>query len=452
VAGVSGVSEEAAAAAEALGLSGLARVGLVTGQATAEPGESVHAVLSHLQAAQRETGSPSAVRIYRGMSINPPGVIPSGPTVRVLSSGMLGTNRAVWDRGQLDIVPVGVTGIPKLLREGRIRNDAFLVRVVPTGDGAFTTGIMNDYIPAALETAGKVLAEVCEDMPTLDGAVRIERDRIDALVANGGPLPEIGLVEASAADLEIARRVAQIVEDGDCIQIGVGGLGRAVARALAEHRRDLGIHTGLLNDDVLALIDSGAVTNRRKPLDTGFSVTPVVMGTRDFYKRLNGRKDIVLRSVEYTNDPGVVAQLDGVAAINSCVQVDLLGQLNAEVAAGRRISSVGGQLEFASGAARARGGKVIAVAKSTARDGTVSTIVPSLPDGTVTVGASLVHYVVTEYGVADLRGATIEERAHRIAAVAHPDFRRGLLEALESDRRITPAPPAAHPDAGGGAA
>jgi 4-hydroxybutyrate CoA-transferase len=424
---------------EALDLLECEAVSLVTGQATAEPGLTVGAVLAELGTAHRQAGVPERIRLYRAMSLYEESIIPHDPAVRVWSTGMLGANRALWGRGQLDILPESVATIPERLRDGSIAADALLVRVTKTADGAYSTGLVSDYLPAAISSAAKLVAEICPEMPIVPGAVRIEAGRIDALVKSGGPLPQLRPGKNRAEDAEIGRLVAALVVDGDCIQIGIGSLSHAIARALAIERRDLGLHTGLIDDAVLALIDSGAVTNRRKAIDAKVSVAAVIAGTNSLYRALRGRTDLCVHPVDYTNRPSIVAQLDRFTAINSVIEVDLLGQLNAEMIGGHRVSSVGGQLDFCIAAHQSAGGKVIAVTRSTGRGGAVSTIVPTLRDAAVTVTGSLVDYVVTEYGVARLRGATLEERARRLATIAHPKFRRELLEAWQSDQRISSA-------------
>jgi 4-hydroxybutyrate CoA-transferase len=178
------------------------------------------------------------------------------------------------------------------------------------------------------------------------------------------------------------------------------------------------------------------VTNARKEIDTGQSVTPLVMGSADLYRKVAGRTDLLLRPVDHTNDPATIARIGRFAAINSAVQVDLLGQVNAESLNGRRLSAAGGQLDFCTGARLSPGGKVIVVVRATAAGGSISRIVPSLPDSVVTVGTGQVDFVVTEYGVADLRGATLDERAQRLTAIAHPDFRAGLATAADADLRL----------------
>jgi acyl-CoA hydrolase len=422
---------------EELGLEGREVVHLVAAQATAEPGATVARVLDGLVGSARSGSSPTAIRLYRGMSLSPAEVVPADPAVRVTSTGILGSNRAIWEQGRLDMIPEGVSRVPAMLRSGAIGNDVFLVRAT----ASLSTGVVNDYIPAALESAGRVIVEVCDELPELPGAPRIDRSRVDVLVPGGTPLPEFASGRERPEDRAIADRVAALVEDGACVQIGLGALGQAIVRAVAERRRGLGIHTGLIDDAVLGLIDSGAVTNAAKEVDPGQSVTPIVMGSAALYRRVHGRKDLLLRPVDHTNDPRVLAQISRFTSINSALQVDLLGQVNAETVDGRRIAAVGGQLEFFTGARLSPGGLAIAVLRATARAGRVSRIVPVLPDAVATVGAGLVDFVVSEYGVADLRGATLTERARRLAAIAHPDFRRGLLEALENDRRLAAAQP-----------
>lgn len=412
-------------------------VSYIAGQTSAEPALSVGAALSGSLAL---TGSAShGVTLFRGMSLNPGSIIPDHPSVRVVSSGMLGSNQELWGRGQLDVIPESVNRMPGLMRSGVIGNDVTLVRATRLPDGSFSTGLVNDYLTAAVETAGRIVVELHEGLPTLPGAVTIPADRVDSVIAGDGRMPQLNPSPVSVVDLSVAVHTAAVVRDGDCIEIGVGSLGSAVARELARTKRDLGIHTGLITDEVLALIDSSAVTNSRKAIHRGVSVTAVVAGTDAMYRKLAGRTDILLLPVDESNDPHVMGDIAGFTAINSCLEVDLLGQINAESIGGHRRSFVGGQLDFVQGANRSKGGKVIAILRSTARGGSVSCIVPSLADATSTVGSSLVDFVVTEHGAADLRGSTLTERARRIAAIAHPDFRPGLYAAIESDLRIVPA-------------
>lgn len=398
---------------------------LVVAQCSGEPAELLAELLPDLLTDRH-------VRLFRGMSLASD-YLPHTPTLDVCSTGVLGTNRELWERGQLDVVPEGVSRVPQYLRDALIPNDLLLLRATRTADGRLASGLVNDYVPAALESATRIAVQLVED-PVLPGAPML--DRVDVVVERTAPTPQLPPSRPRAADEQIAAHVAGLVEDGNTVQLGIGSLATSIARALARVRRDLGVHTGLIDDAVLDLIDSGAVTNAGKPEDEGRSVTPIVMGSARLYRRVAQRDDIVMRPVDHTNDASVIGRIDGFIAINSALQVDLLGQVNAEVIGGVRRGAVGGQREFFAGARHSRGGLAVTVLRSTAVGGRVSTIVPRLEDGVVTVPAGEVDVVVTEHGTADLRGATTLERARRLAEVAHPDFRRDLLERLEKDERI----------------
>lgn len=400
-------------------------VDVVVAQCSGEPVEVLGEVLAQLLPNR-------GVRLFRGMSLAT-GELPSSPRLELFSTGVLGTNRELWEHGRLDVIPEGVSRMPQRLRDGWIGNDLFLVRATRTSDGRLTSGLVGDYVPAALETAARVVVQLVDD-PVLPGAPTW--DGADVVIERPTPPPGLPAARPRAVDERIAAHVVELVPDGSTVQLGIGSLATSIAQQLAEMRRDLGLHTGLIDDAVLDLIDSGAVTNRGKPEDEGRSVTPIVMGTEQLYRRVAGRRDIVLRPVDHTNDPFVIGRIDGFHAINSALEVDLLGQVNAEVVAGVRRGAVGGQREFFQGATRSRGGLAVAVLRSTAASGRISTIVPRIEDAVVTVPAGEVDVVVTEHGIADLRGAVTHERARRLVDVAHPDFRRDLLEQLEKDERI----------------
>lgn len=409
-------------------------LGVVSAQGSAEAIKGTSIVLERIVQEQAVAGVQRAVTVFRGLSLGAATAVPANPAVRVVSSGLLGPNLDLWKRGQLELIPERVSRFPALLRTGRIGCDIFVVRAAQTEDG-FVVGTVSDYVPAALETAAQIVIERCDAMPLLPGAPLISPERVDEVIESGDPVAPFDAGAEVPEDAAIGRYVAELVEDGDCIEIGVGGPARAIARALASRRR-LSIHTGLINDDVLDLIDSGAVTNAGSVLSPGRSVTPVAMGSERFYRRLAGRRDIVLHPVDATNDPLTVAAINRFVAINSTVEVDLLGQVNSEVVGGRRLSAPGGQTDFFLGSQLSRGGKAIAVVRATARRGTRSRIVASLPGGMVTAPVGMVDYVVSEYGIASLRGMNVEERARRLVQIAHPDFRNELLDALDHDPRV----------------
>lgn len=408
-------------------------VHVVVGQATAEPGETLRDFLVN----QLADGVPQ-IRIFRGMSLSPADVVPEDARIRMRSTGLLGSNLEIWRRGQLDVIPERVSRIPSMLRSGELPNDVVLVRAVRTDKG-FSTGVVNDYLEAALESTVEVVVQVTPGLPVLPGAPTVEptliRTVVEAGIEGSGP-PQLPAREPQTREIVLAERLASLVRDGDCVQIGLGGLGTAICRALARTRRQLGVHTGLVDDAVLDLIDSGAVTNQYKAVEPGRTVTPLAMGSADFYRRLASRDDLVLKPVDFTNDAVTIAGIDRFVAINGALQVDLLGQVNAEVVGGTRISTAGGQMDFFTGARMSRDGRAVTVIRSTTRDGSSSCIVPRIDDAVVTAPAGFVDFVVTEYGVAELRGATFEQRARRLIAIAHPRFRPSLTSALNADARV----------------
>jgi acyl-CoA hydrolase len=255
-----------------------------------------------------------------------------------------------------------------------------------------------------------VIAEVNERCPVTAGS-SIQWERFDAVVHTSRPLLEAPPVEPGPVETRIAEHVAGIVEDGDTVQLGVGALPEAILRRLTGHR-DLGVHSGMISDGILELIDAGVVTNSRKPADRGLSVTGAALGSRRLFDALPGRGDIVFRPVSYTHVPATLARVGPLAAINSAVEIDLAGQVNAEEAAGRRIGAIGGQVDFLRGAAAGGGKPIIALPSSR---------IVARQTGPASTARSDVDWIVTEHGARSLRG--VPERARR----------RALLE-LAGDR------------------
>ncbi|WP_326835369.1 acetyl-CoA hydrolase/transferase C-terminal domain-containing protein [Amycolatopsis rhabdoformis] len=332
-------------------------------------------------------------------------------------------NRAAQRAGRLEIVPVHYSDLAAALATGDFAVDVVLIQVTRPGpDGRHRLAYAADYVTAALRHARTVLAEVNPAAPLIPDAPVVEPERVAAWVsARSAPL-ETAIPETGPLERRIAARVAGFVEDGATLQVGLGKIPEAVAGRLTG-RADLGIHTGALGDGLAALIESGAVTNRRKGSDAGRSVTGLVLGSRALYDFVDGHGEIALRPVGYTHDPAVLASLPRLTAINSAVEVDLTGAVNCEVAAGRYVGAVGGALDFARGARRSPGGVSIVALPSTA--GAVSRIVGRL-SGPATIGAADACVIVTEHGVADLRGRTMSERRDLITALAHPRHRAEL--------------------------
>jgi acyl-CoA hydrolase len=338
-----------------------------------------------------------------------------------------GTNRGLTGKGVLDVMPVHVSKVPQLLRSGAIRVDVALIRVRPAGlAGQYTVGVVADYTAALIRMARCVIAEVDERLPLTGQDALVAAEDIDILVTADGDEILLADAEPAANEDAVARQIAAIIPDRATVQFGIGGLSVALARALYGHR-DLGVHSGLLSDGFVDLVEAGVVTNAHKGIDQGVSVTGCLFGTRRLFDHVSGNNAIALRSVEYTHSLAVMSQIQLLYSVNFAIEADLTGQVNAEQAGTRYLGAVGGQVDFVRGAQYSPGGRSIIALPSVTPDGKTSRIVTSLEGRPVTTARSDVDVVVTEYGVADLRGATFRERRSRLAAIAHPDFRDQLL-------------------------
>lgn len=328
----------------------------------------------------------------------------------------------------IEFVPVAFSGSSQLLREN-VDLDACVTMVSPMDKhGYFTFGTSNDYTSTAARTARQLIVEVNPQMPRVFGKSRLHISEVHAIVENSTPLIETGNAAPTAEDEAIASFIDQFVDDGACLQMGIGNLPAAMCAKL-KSRSDLGIHTELLTPELAALIMSGAVTNTKKAIMPGRSIFTFAMGDRAFYDWLDDRRGVHSMPVHFVNDPFTIAQNDHVVSINATLQVDLNGACNSEYMGGRQFSGSGGQLNFVRGANASKGGVSIIACHSTAKGGAVSRIVPKL-DGPVTTPRNDVHYIVTEYGIADLRGKTLAERAEAMISLAHPKFRDELAKAV----------------------
>jgi acyl-CoA hydrolase len=308
----------------------------------------------------------------------------------------------------------------------------------PDAHGYVSLGTSVDVVRSAVDTAELVLAEVNPRMPRTHGDAFLHVSRISSLVPVSYELPERKPEPPDAVDQAIAQHVASLVPDGATLQLGIGKIPDAVLAALGDHR-DLGIHTEMFSDGVMSLVERGVVTNARKALLPGKLVTSFILGSRALYDWAHDNPAIEFRSSSFTNDPEVIARNDSMIAINSALSVDLTGQVAADTRRGRFFSGIGGQVDFIRGAARSRGGKPIIALRSTAKGGTISRIQAALEEGTgVVTSRGDVHYVVTEYGVANLWGLTVRQRAQALIGIAHPDFRAELL-AKAQERHWVPS-------------
>ncbi len=386
------------------------------GQACAEP-------LTLTEVLAGQGGELAGVRCFTGISSSAAVHPDHAGQLAFTSYTAAGANRAVSDAGALSILPCHYSELPQILGSGPLRASVVLLSVPPAGpDGTFGLGLGADYLAALTGSARVVIAEVNDQVPDIGCARRLSPAEIDVIVPVSRPPAEYPEAPPRAADAAIAGHVAGLVPDGATIQLGIGSMPSAIARHLGDHR-DLGVHSGMISDAVGWLIEAGVVTGARKTVDRGQVVTGFLMGTRSLIDRAAADGVVQLRDTRYTHDPAVLAAQHQLVAINSATEVDLTGQANTETAAGRYVGAVGGAADFARGAARSRGGVPVLALPSTA--GPASRIVAALT-GPATLSRADAGVVVTEYGVADLRGLTLAQRRQRMIAIAHPDHRAAL--------------------------
>jgi acyl-CoA hydrolase len=393
--------------------------GIWWGQAGAEPEPLVNALLD-------QADSIGPVRAFMGMTWNERFADGLPDSLTVLSYGGLGQLRRLSRRGSLQVVPCNYSALPRLFARGLLPADVGLVQVsAPDSDGLVSLGIGVEYVADALPHARTLIAEVNQRMPRTAGTPRLPLSLFSATVETDRPLREAPAREPDAVDRAIGALVAGLVRDGDTLQVGVGALPNAILSALSGHA-DLGIHSGMITDGVLDLVEAGAVTGAKKEIDPGLVVTGAALGSSTMYDKL-ARFPVEFRPASYTHNPAVLARLRSLVAVNSAIEVDLLGQVGAELAGGVHVGAVGGQADF-SRAASLTGARSVIALRSEFRTG--STIVPALSGGVVTTGRADVDAVVTEHGVALLTGCTVDERARRLIEIAAPRYRESLERSL----------------------
>ncbi|MBI3297234.1 MAG: GNAT family N-acetyltransferase [Elusimicrobia bacterium] len=344
----------------------------------------------------------------------------------------IGANvRQAVGAGLADYTPCFLSEVPGMFRSGRMPLDAALVMTSPPRRGRVSLGVAVDVVKAAAETAPYVVAQVNSRMPWTGGDSSLPLSAFDAFVEKEEALCELPAAPPTAAALWIGRYAASLIEDGATLQLGIGAIPDAVLARLGG-KKDLGIHSEMVSDGVLALLEAGVLNGRRKTLHPGKVVTSFCLGSRRLYEAVGRDPRFAFHPTDHTNDPFVIAQNERMTAVNSALQVDLTGQVAADSLGHRFYSGVGGQVDFMRGAARAKGGRAIIALPATAKGGAVSRIVAALEPGTgvVTTRAD-VDFVVTEYGIAALKGRTIRERALALIGVAHPGFRAELAAAAK---------------------
>lgn len=337
-----------------------------------------------------------------------------------------GSTRAAAAEGRVDFTPVYFSEIPSLLREDLRPNVTLLQCSSPDAHGYVSLGVSVDYTKPAAEASDLVIAQVNQNMPRTLGDSFLHVTQIGCLVEADTPVIELAPPKIGDVERAIGENVASLVRDGDTLQLGIGAIPDAVLLFLKE-KNDLGIHTEMFSDGVVELVEAGVITNKAKTLHRGQSVATFLMGTRRLYDYVNNNPAVAMYPVDYVNDPYVIGQNDNLVSINSCVQVDIMGQVVSTSAGLRQISGVGGQVDFVRGANLSKGGRAIMAMPSTTGKGKISKIVPFLDQGSaVTTTRNEVNYVITEYGIAKLKGKSLRQRAEALIRIAHPDFRDEL--------------------------
>ncbi|WP_330302562.1 MULTISPECIES: acetyl-CoA hydrolase/transferase C-terminal domain-containing protein [unclassified Streptomyces] len=340
------------------------------------------------------------------------------------SMGAIGALRSLTKEHKLSVIPCHVSQIGPMIEAGIVGCDVAFIQVsTADANGNHSLGLVSDYVQAAVAKARVVVAEVNEQVPFTHGEL-LPADRIDCAVHVSRTPVEVPRARIGETDAAIAAHAASYIEDGSVIQTGVGAVPDAVLRLLRD-RKDLGVHSGMLGDGLVDLVEAGVVTNARKRIDSGVSINGALIGTRRLYAFAHRNPQIRMCTTAYTHAAAVLAQLDRLVTINSAMEVDLTGQVNAEQSGSAYLGGTGGQVDFVRAGARSPGGHAIIALPATAKGGTISRIAAHL-SGPVTTARSDVDVIVTEFGSAELRGQSLAERARRLIAVAHPDFQEEL--------------------------
>ncbi len=337
-----------------------------------------------------------------------------------------GSTRKAVEEKRADFTPCFFSEIPRLFKNNILPVDVALIQVTPPDEQGFCSyGVSADYTKTAAECAKIVIAQVNNCLPRTGGA-SIHLDAIHFIVEQDEALIELKPPKIGDVEKAIGENVAGLIPDGATLQLGIGAIPDAVLLFLTD-KKDLGIHSEMFSDGVVVLAEAGVITNRKKTINPGKFMAAFLMGTKKLYDFVNQNPDVELQSVDYINDPYIIGQHENMISINSALQVNLMGEVNAEMIGSKQFSAVGGQVDFIRGANRSLQGKSIIALPSTAAGGKISRITCELDRGAaVTTSRNDVHYVVTEYGLADLRGKSLRERAKALIAISHPDFRDSL--------------------------
>jgi 4-hydroxybutyrate CoA-transferase len=357
----------------------------------------------------------------------------------------IGSNvREAINEGRADYTPIYLSEIEELFESGAMPLDVALLQLSPPDAHGFCSfGVGVDTSLTAAKCARHVIAQINTEMPRTYGDSFIHVNQLDAIVDSSRPLCAMKRPVITEMHVAIARNVASLIDDGAVLQTGIGGIPDAVLPFLMD-RKDLGIHSELVSDGVISLIEAGVITGARKNFNPRKIILGFALGTKQLFDFVDNNPIFEFHPTAYTNEPALIARNDNMVAINSALQIDLTGQVCSDSIGTRFYSGIGGQVDFLLGAGRSKGGKSIIAISSTAKNGTISRIVPMLSPGAgVVTSRGLIRYVVTEYGVAHLHGKTVRERTQALIDIAHPKFREELYEFCEKTRWLQRPPVAA---------
>jgi len=410
---------------EALDFAALIRPGETVGwaEATAEP-----VVLTGLLDAQAARCAP--FRVFFPLTFST-GMAAGRPNVTVTALGGASAGRRHFATGAGNVIPANISDVPGLVAGGRLVIDIVLLQVCgPDGAGLYNAGLGIEHLHVAIDRARLVIAQVNPELPWTYGDTAVEPGVIDLLIMAAATPLELPARPSGPIERAIAEHVARLIPDRATIELGLGAIPEAVTGALGK-KRGLGVHSGAVGDGIADLMEAGVVDNRHKEIDTGVAVATMLMGSSRVYRFAHRNPALQVRATTYTHDAGVLGNFRRFVAINGALEVDLTGQVNAETAGGRHIGLVGGQMDFVRAANRSPEGRSIIALQSTNRDRSCSRIVARLADGVVTTPRAEADVIVTEHGIAELRGRTLTERARALIAIADPSFRAELERASE---------------------
>ncbi|KGN82972.1 acetyl-CoA hydrolase/transferase family protein [Porphyromonas cangingivalis] len=351
------------------------------------------------------------------------------PHFRHVTNFVGGNSRQAVAENRADFIPAFFYEVPTLFRKGILPIDVAIVQLsMPDAEGYCSFGVSSDYTKPSTEVARVVIGEINAQTPYVHGDNKIHISKLDYIVLADYPLYTIPKAPIGPVEEAIGRNCAELVEDGSTLQLGIGAIPDAALLFLKD-KKDLGIHTEMFADGVIELVRAGVITGKKKSLHPGKMVATFLMGTEEVYKFAHNNPDVELYPVDYVNDPRTVAMNDNMVSINSCIEVDLMGQVVSETIGPKQFSGTGGQVDYVRGATWSKNGKSIMAMPSTARKGAASRIVPMIAEGaSVTTLRNDVDYVVTEYGIARLKGRSLRQRAEALISIAHPDFREELMK------------------------